>query len=571
MSEATPEETGSSNGDRGGVGMNPYATGSGGVTFERKVAVQYLAHLLVGDGASELGDGRRVVSVAFQQAPDHPVDDLVLSAAHSDEELQPSLILDLAIRRKPEIVKSDNLTRKLFLAFVRAVINAPKDGPEHRLGLVVAGSQRHAKQLAELASHAAVQMDAPGFFALIRTRGKFDAAMRTRLDHLEKLVERALTELGVAEVDTKLVQLRTWQLLTRLTVSMPRLESPDETDWSAVTNSLKPVARGSDLVGALRLRDRLATLASEYAPPAARVNLTLLRRDVHMLLELPTRRNEQGWQALNLLDRQALAAVRAEITPSDDTRRVSLDRSEAAAQLATRATDAQAVVVSGESGVGKSALALLGFSATAKANPDEVQALCINLRQIPKLPIEFEATLGCPLSTLLVELSAPQRMLIVDGADAVAEGMGDAFRYLIDAAQGSDVKVVAVTSIDSKQVVQDTLKECLGGKVTEYVVAPLTDPEIDEIAETFTELRKLNANPRSRELLRRLVVVDLLVRSGVHGIPLSDADAMHEVWSRLVRRREMSDRGIPDAREIVLLELANRGTCKTTHSIWRQQ
>ena len=75
MSKANSEDVSGrerSGGDIGaapsGQGMSPYATGAGGVTFERKVAVQYLAHLLVGDGASELGDGRRVVSVAFQQA-----------------------------------------------------------------------------------------------------------------------------------------------------------------------------------------------------------------------------------------------------------------------------------------------------------------------------------------------------------------------------------------------------------------------------------------------------------------------------------------------------------------------
>ncbi len=34
-------------------GTSPYATSGGGVTFERKVAAQYLAHLLVGDGAVE--------------------------------------------------------------------------------------------------------------------------------------------------------------------------------------------------------------------------------------------------------------------------------------------------------------------------------------------------------------------------------------------------------------------------------------------------------------------------------------------------------------------------------------
>jgi len=47
---------------------------------------------LAGDGASELGDGRRVVSVAFQQAPEHPVDDLVVSVARPDER-EPSRVL----------------------------------------------------------------------------------------------------------------------------------------------------------------------------------------------------------------------------------------------------------------------------------------------------------------------------------------------------------------------------------------------------------------------------------------------------------------------------------------------
>src|ERR1017187_4803061 len=35
--------------DKASSAMSPYATGGGGVTFERRVAVQYLAHLLVGD------------------------------------------------------------------------------------------------------------------------------------------------------------------------------------------------------------------------------------------------------------------------------------------------------------------------------------------------------------------------------------------------------------------------------------------------------------------------------------------------------------------------------------------
>ena len=517
---------------------------------------QYLAHLLVGDSAIEFGDGRRVMSVAFQQAPNHPVDDLVVSAARP-EEFEPSLEIAFGVRRSPNLVLSDDSTQRLIREFVRAVINAPACGPERRLALVVAGPQQHAEQLSELAALASVQMDAPGFFDLLGAPNKFNAGIRGRLDQFERLVGRALQDLGVAEPDTVLVRQHTWQLLSRLAVLMPRLESPDETDWSAVQNSLVTVARTSDLVGASRLRDRLVTLAGEYSPVSARIDLTLLRRDAHMTLDPRARCHQKGWQALDHLRSRALGSVRDEIIASDGARRVRLDRSGAARELVSTAADSKAVLVSGDSGVGKSALALLSTTAAGAADPDTVQALCINLRQVPKLTVEFEAILGCPLSVLLSELSAPHRMLIVDGADAVAEGMGDAFRYLVDAAIGSDVKIIAITAVDSMQVVRNTLTDRFGAGVAEYALKPLTDTELDDIVTTFAELERLNANPRSRELLRRLVVVDLLVRGQVTRVPFSDADAMREVWSGLVRRHELPERGYPDGRESVLLRLAD--------------
>lgn len=550
-----PEEDASGSGVAAAAGVSPYATGGGGVTFERRVAVQYLAHLLVGDGASELGDDCQVVSVAFQQAPGQPVDDLVVSAARRGE-LQPSLELALGVRRSPKLVLSNEPTRELIRQFVSAVTNAPTEGPDLRLGLVVAGPQPHAEQLAHLAGLATAQMDAPGFFSLVRTPGRVNAGIRKRLDHLEELVERALHDLGVPEADTSLAQQRVWQVLARLTVCMPRLESPDETDWAALKNSLIPVARGSDLTGASRLRDRLVELTSEYSPKSARVDIDLLRRDAHATLDSTTRRHQAGWRTLDRLHDSALASVSDEITSSDDARRVRLDRRTSAEELLATAAGAPAVVVSGESGVGKSALALLGLTAAA-TDPVSMQVLCINLRQVPKLTVQFEDTLDCPLSTLLSELSAPQRMLIVDGADAVAEGWGDAFRHLVGAAQESEVKVIAITSVDSKRVVQDALTKRFSSGVADHTVLPLVDAEIEEIIKTFGELSKLFANPRSRELLRRLVVVDLLVRGRVRNVPLSDADAMREVWSGLVRRHELPVRGFPDARELVLLRLAD--------------
>ena len=265
-------------------GMSPYPTGGGGVTFERKVAVQYLAHLLVGDGAVELGDGRHVVSVEFQQAPEHSVDDLVIRAAREDD-LEPSLILAAGVRRAPDLVQSDESTRKLIRAFVREVINASADGPEHRCALVVAGAQEHAEQLAMLADLAYKQMEASRFFRLVRTPGKFADGVRGRLQQVEGLVKLALADLGIIDPSAHLVEERVWELLSRLTVLMPRLETPDEADWAAVTNSLIPVARGTDLLGATHLRDRLVALADEYPPKAATVNLSMLRRDAHPAIE----------------------------------------------------------------------------------------------------------------------------------------------------------------------------------------------------------------------------------------------------------------------------------------------
>ena len=560
MSDCDSEETNTPEGTVGNagavessVGMSPYATGGGGVTFERKVAVQYLAHLLVGDGAVEFGEGRRAVSVAFQQAPDYPVDDLVIHAARP-EEGEPSLELALGVRRSPNLVQSDEQSQKLIREFVRAVINAPAHGPEARLGLVVAGSQQHAQQLSTLANLAAVQMDAAGFFDLVHTPNKFDSGIRSRLEHLERLVEQALQDLRVASPDSVLVRQRTWQLLSQLAVLMPRLESPDETDWSAVENRLIAVARDSNLTGASRLRDRLLALTSDYSPRSARVDLTLLRRDAHVALDPNCRRHQQGWQVLDHLHRSAIDSVHDEITDSGGVRRLSLDRTEAAAGLVATAMDAEAVVVGGESGVGKSALTLQSLSA---GNPDTVQALCINLRQVPKLTVEFESILGLSLSTILCELSAPHRMLVIDGADAVAEDMEDTFRYLVNAAAAGEMKVIAVTSMDSMQVVHDILTARFGERVAKYPVEPLTDTELDEIVKAFPELEKFTSNPQSRELLRRLIVVALLVRGHLNGVPLTEADAMLEVWFGLVRRRERLDRGHPDARESVLLRLAD--------------
>ena len=107
---------------------------------------------------------RRVVRVAFQQAPFESADDIVLHAALPDEP-SPSLVIALAVRRAPKLLQSDENAQKLIRQLVQAIISEPADGLDRRLGLVVAGPQTHVTQLSKLADIAAKQTDAAAFLS----------------------------------------------------------------------------------------------------------------------------------------------------------------------------------------------------------------------------------------------------------------------------------------------------------------------------------------------------------------------------------------------------------------------
>src|SRR5206468_5417905 len=176
------------------------------------------------------------------------------------------------------------------------------------------------------------------------------------------------------------------------------------------------------------------------------------------------RRNQRGWQVLAHLHERALSSVRYDVTAPDGVRRVPLDRSDVSMPPIAATTTSMAVVIHGESGAGKSALVL----AAATADRDATQAVCINLRHLPSTTVEFESLLGCPLAILLAELSAPERLLVIDTADAVAEGMLEQFRYLVAAARAANVGVIAISATDNKQIVRDIIADYFGADVAEH-------------------------------------------------------------------------------------------------------
>ena len=501
---------------------SPYSSGGGGVTLERRIGALYLASLLIGETTPELGDSRSIVGIRFQQSPRVPIDDLVIDAARPDE-TEPSLQLAIGIRRRPNVVPSDEDTQKLIVEFVRALFNPPSDGREHRLALAVAGPQPHAEQLAELAGLARNQMNAGAFFDLVEEPRRFARELRDRLGYLRTMVGDALDTLKVENADDALARDTTWRLLARLHVLMPNVEEPDVSDWTGAQNRLVPVARGGDLVGAGHLLERLETLAGQYGPTAATINSTLLRRDVHSLLDAGRWRTGHAWELLNHLQRAA--RVPDHLGAVDDAG-LHLDRNAEGIAIIAATDDAAGVVVSGESGVGKSALVMDAAAAAVEGSAGDTEVVLLNLRQLPQRSFELLSQLGCSMETLLADLSAPRRLLIVDAADAATEGWSEGLAYLAEAARASDVRVIAVTSNEGRQVVHDVVAGRLGVEPASHVVDALNDDQLDEIASRFPTLARLLGNARSRELMRRLVVIDLLVRSDFSGTPLSDADSM---------------------------------------------
>src|SRR5258708_40108761 len=109
---------------------------------------------------------------------------------------------------------------------------------------------------------------------------------------------------------------------------MARVEAPDGADWGGIANALTRIARGGDLYGASRLRDRLVALASEYPQNAASVDRSLLRRHAHEVLDSTARHHVQGRRALDHLHARAIAAVRTEIASEDGSGVVPLDRTD---------------------------------------------------------------------------------------------------------------------------------------------------------------------------------------------------------------------------------------------------
>lgn len=519
--------------------VNPYAGGGGGSVLGHRVATSYLADVLLGAGRPET-DELPVVRVAFQTNPAEPVDDLRVEAENDEDRV----VVHIAARRAPQFIKSHLKTAELVGTLLDQV-DTFSDDERAYVAVAVAGmtpAQREVQLLASLARDNATEAD---FHAQVH-EPKRQAGYANRYNHLTELVKRVRPKATEDEL-RRLV----WSLLNRLWILNFRVESDDEKDWVEIGNRLSPLAR-TGRSGADVRNDLHSARATQFDQKGTVVDLPLLRRKMHSVLSSDAGRSRAAWAQLDVEQESSMVAVRHELAGRVDLPRAAL-RAAVQDELVVAGTTGGAVLITGESGTGKSALTLSTIAALAAAD-SEFQCVVLNLRRTRDSVAALSSDLGMALSDVLGEMSAPCRVLVVDAADAAAEGRGPLLRELAAAAHAAEVGLALVVADTAVRDAADIIFSFYPAP-REFVVPGLDDDELRFVQEWVPTIAGALRNLPARSLYRRLSVVDLLARTGTTvTTPLDDWGCLELVWGDLIGRATGGSSGA--ARTAALLAMS---------------
>lgn len=530
-------------------GSSPYSTGGGGVSFANSVAAVYLASMLTGGRRPEACE-LPVRRVAFQTGPVHPVDDLLVACGDDESEVT----LAVACRATPNFVQSDDETVKLVGSLLAEMEKFDTD--THLVAVAAAGRSNQWDELSMLSDIARVHADAGAFEASMGVDGRWLKAVSTRFSQFQGMVKKARR----GDVTAAEVSQLSWRLLSRLRILTFAVQTPDERDRTTVATLLDAVADAA--TDGVALRDKLEVEAARYDRAGAVIDLNVLRRDLHRLLAVAKTRSRAAWRVLEEHRKLAIDGVRSSIGDDAAAGAAEIpfsDRRERLTEALLAAGDdgGSALLVHGESGIGKSALTLSTVAQQEATNPGGFEAVVVNFRSLPLSTLELRNALGMSVRDLLAELSAPHRVLVIDAADAALERSAALLGDLVLAAKSAGVGVIAVSSDVASSFVLEQLATGFGQSFAQFKVAPLGDADVAFVAERVPLLRPVLRDLPENSLLRRPIVLDLLARTGVRlNGKLSEWDCLNLVWTNVVRGENRPAAGSAQAREQTLLAVA---------------
>ncbi|MFJ5739822.1 hypothetical protein [Streptomyces microflavus] len=477
------------------------------------------------------------------------MDDLLIECGDAAAEV----ILAVACRATPNFVQSHGDTVKLVGSLLAEVERC--DADTHQVAVATAGRSDQWDQLATLCGIARAHADPESFQASMDVDRRWSKPVRKRREHFLEMVEKVVEDDTTQEEILRLE----WRLLGRLHILGFAVQSPDEGDRAAVATSLDSVA--SAAADGVVVRDHLEVEATRYDATGAVVDLKVLRRDMHVVLDSAATRSRHAWSVLAEQRKLAVAGVRATIGDESSGGPVEISfadrRERLAGDLREAGARASALLVSGESGIGKSALTLSAVAELEALDPAGFQGVVVNLRGMPQSSLELRAALGVSLEDVLAESSAPSRVLVIDAADAALERSAGLLSDLVLAAAAAGVGLVAVTSDVALGFVREQVELGFPRSISSFEMRPLSDEDISVVSDHFPLLRTVLRDLPVNSLLRRTVVLDLLARTGAEpDSSLGEWECLDLVWSRVVRGDGRPGIGSAEAREQTLLAVA---------------
>ena len=548
------------------LATSPYATGGGGVSLEQKYAATVLASLLSGDPLPGLGDDFTIEAVALQASQDSPVDDLLITAKNARTGTQRKL--SVGVRRAPTIGASDEKFVKLIADAIRTLQKhtAAFDGDQHRLSIAVGDPHPGAQELAELAERARALKGPDELYKALATPGVVAENLRKRFEAFNNVVEAAKqTTPELTQVDTRDT---CWRLLRSLWTHRFRLEE-DDVDRTHCVSRLRTIVNKADDADALF--NRLCLLAAQFAKEGGDVDRTLIRRALSgrvNLLRDPALRST--WDVLDSLAQSLRDRTPAVLRPrTSASKDVKIERADALGKMVNRiqqtAREHNVLVVTGDPGVGKSALVLQAIDHLAAAG---AAVTTISLRDIAaRSTVEVEQLVGGRLVNVFGATAvAQERYVLLDAAEVVQERAAPLVADVVRAARAAGLTVILVTRSDALTSVVATVNDVVAGTsargIDTYEVEGFTDDETNILVRELPVLTRVASEPRSKWLLQRPGLLKLVVEHDLVGQlpsgPLCESTVYGLVWQGLIRRSERieADGATPDGRESAVKGLA---------------